>query len=232
MANTFGRVYKIIHNQSDIVYVGSTMSELRFRWQNHKAQFQRFLQNCDHCICSIYPFFEKFGIENFKIVLIKEYEVCDKKHLEAKEQLWINKLRCINQRNLLPVPEKISKQIYYERNKDRIEEYRKQYYQNNKEAINLKARLYHEQNKAKVNDVSRKHYASNIQKYQEYGKKYREENKEQLRDKKRNYYETNKKTILENQAQKLECECGATVTRNHLARHKRSKKHQESISEH
>ncbi|KAL7680584.1 putative GIY-YIG endonuclease [Plasmopara halstedii] len=32
-----GRVYKIVHSQSDICYVGSTINELRVRWKNHKA---------------------------------------------------------------------------------------------------------------------------------------------------------------------------------------------------
>ena len=87
-----GKIYKIIHNQSNICYVGSTCNELRQRWQEHK----RHSTNEKVRKLSIYKYFEQYGIENFKIILIKEYEVIDRKHLEAYEQLWISKLKAIN----------------------------------------------------------------------------------------------------------------------------------------
>jgi hypothetical protein len=168
-----GRVYKIIHNQSDIVYIGSTKNELRYRWKEHKKSFQKWVTDKEkQGTCSIYPYFEKYGTESFKIILVKEYEVCDKKHLEAKEQLWINKLRCINQRNLLPLPTKVQQKNKYLKKRD--------------------------------------HYLSKQ-------KNYRETHEEQIK---------NKKTL------KTFCDCGANVLKDGLARHKRSKKHQESISEH
>ena len=42
-----------------------------------------------------------YGIQNFKIILIKEYMVYrehkkDHRHLFVYEQLWINKMKCIN----------------------------------------------------------------------------------------------------------------------------------------
>ncbi|GMF36438.1 unnamed protein product [Phytophthora lilii] len=52
---------------------------------------------------SIFEHFDRHGIEQFKIILIKEYEVADKTHLRAYEQLWINKLRhsCVNKNNAI-----------------------------------------------------------------------------------------------------------------------------------
>ena len=90
-----GRVYKIIHNQSNICYVGSTFNTLRDKWQRHRHSFARYL-NKNGAEFSIYPYFKEYGIENFKILLIKEYEVIDRRHLEVMEQLWINKLKSVN----------------------------------------------------------------------------------------------------------------------------------------
>ena len=92
-----GRVYKIIHNQSSICYIGSTSNKLKFRWRGHKSNYKKVAEGNKHFNCSIYKYFKKYGVENFKIILIKEYDVYDNKHLKAYEQLWINKLNCINE---------------------------------------------------------------------------------------------------------------------------------------
>jgi len=110
-----GRIYKIIHTQSNICYVGSTFNTLRDRWRGHKNDYK-----CDKNV-SIYPYFKEFGIENFKIILIKEYEVVDRLHLESKEQIWINKLNCCNKGNPLNLLKK-------EKIKEKKEEYTSQNY--------------------------------------------------------------------------------------------------------
>ncbi|GMF38340.1 unnamed protein product [Phytophthora lilii] len=97
-----GKIYKIIHNQSNIIYIGSTFNDLKGRFAQHKADYKR-----KHNI-SIYEYFERYGIENFKIILIKEYEVIDRRHLEVYEQLWINKLKPINK---APVVEFLLKEV-------------------------------------------------------------------------------------------------------------------------
>src|SRR5271166_3852804 len=93
-----GFVYKIIHNQSNICYVGSTFNRLSNRMNRHKQDYNRWL-NGKFNNCGIYSYFQQFGIENFKIILIKEYKVINRRHLETKEQLWINKLKSVNIKN-------------------------------------------------------------------------------------------------------------------------------------
>ena len=92
---TIGKVYKIICSQSNDVYIGSTFNTLRDRWRDHKNRYRQYQKNNSRNM-SIHTYFDKYGIEHFKIILIKEYEVIDRKHLESKEQLWINKLTNIN----------------------------------------------------------------------------------------------------------------------------------------
>ena len=97
-----GHIYRIVCLiDPKIQYVGSTFNELRHRWQSHKADYKNYLKNF-HSKVAIYPYFTQYGIENFKIIKIKDYIVYaenkkDHKHLFAYEQLWINKLKCINE---------------------------------------------------------------------------------------------------------------------------------------
>lgn len=126
-----GKIYKIIHSQSNICYVGSTFNSLKGRFAQHKADYKR-----NHNI-SIYKYFEQHGIDNFKMILIKEYEVIDRRHLEVYEQLWINKLRCINK---APVIEFLLKECrkqtlkkYYENNKEKEANRQREFIKKNKE---------------------------------------------------------------------------------------------------
>ena len=137
-----GKVYKIIHNQSDIVYVGSTMQKrLRDRWQAHKNAYKVWL-NGKATSCSIYLHMKEHGIENFKMILIEEYEVCDRKHLQTWEQLWINKLKCVNKQNVFQMLPKhhlyLRCKKYREANKEEIAQKNKKYRENNKVEIKKK----------------------------------------------------------------------------------------------
>ena len=116
-----GRVYKIVHHQSDIVYVGSTFNELRYRFYDHQKKTRS---------TSICKYIQKYGKKNFKIMLIKEYQVCDRKHLNAWEQFWINKLICINRKGAIPLLNdkmvKIQEKLNREKNKDKTKKYQSQ----------------------------------------------------------------------------------------------------------
>jgi uncharacterized UPF0160 family protein len=120
-----GNIYKIIHTQSNIVYVGSTFNEIRTRFSQHKSSYSKWL-NGKHSDISIYPYFKEFGIEQFKMILIKSYEVSDRAQLQAYEQLWINWLKPINKNGLFRI-----KKLY----REVISEYNEQYYESNKETL-------------------------------------------------------------------------------------------------
>jgi hypothetical protein len=168
-----GKVYKIIYigNENiNITYIGSTSNTLRDRFYHHKYSFKTWLNTKDNKKkLSIYPYFERFGIENFKIFLIKEYKICDIKHLHMYETLWMNKIKNINKiKAFQPLSKEQNRQtdiIYRENNKDK---------------------------KAK------------------YDKEYREKNKDKLKERLK---------------EMITCECGKTLTKNKLSRHKQSKKH-------
>jgi len=135
-----GTIYKIVCKLNDIVYVGSTFKTLSKRWYVHKHHYKDWL-NGKSRKCSIYDSFKKYGIENFKIIEIKKYDVYreyykDYKHLQSKEQLWINKLKCVNSNcSFNPIPENEYKKYYRLNNKDKIKERKKEYHITNKDKI-------------------------------------------------------------------------------------------------
>lgn len=146
-----GKVYKIICTQSNDVYIGSTFNILRVRLWGHKAKYKNKQSY------SLTPYFDKYGTDNFKIILIKEYEVVDRKHLEAYEQLWLNKLKNINKNNTLNLKHinkeqhLIKRRNYYQKIKDtKI----KEYLEESKEKRSLQTRQYKEKNKDYIKQIT------------------------------------------------------------------------------
>lgn len=152
-----GRVYKIVHNQSDITYVGSTTTSLSRRWGCYKSEAKS--DNNSKNSTSIGLIIQKYGIKNFKMILIKEYEVIDKKHLFVYETLWINKLNCINQvTSFNPMNKSLKDKSYYQRNKDRIKSQVKQYASQNKDKIREMSKIYREKNKDKIREKKKEKF--------------------------------------------------------------------------
>ena len=199
-----GRVYKIIHNQSDLVYIGSTFDKLRQRFYNHKINKKS--------LCIISKYINQYEAKNFKIMLIKEYKVVDRKHLRSKEQLWINKLRCINKNNAIP--------FLWKKILDKI--YRKE----NKEKINNLTSKWRKENKNYLKEYRKNHYHKNKEKNTLQNKIYRENNREKIKEIHKRYREKNKEKIRENTKQKVKCNvCDCMIRKCGIRRHEKSKKH-------
>ena len=60
-------------------------------------------------------------------------------------------------------------------------------------------------------------------------KEYYTDNQEQILNKKKQFGEGNKERIATYKAEQIKCECGCMVTRGHLARHNRSKRHEKAL---
>ena len=61
--------------------------------------------------------------------------------------------------------------------------------------------------------------------YEEYRRHYRERHKEQTRVSDANYYKCNKDKISEKGKEKVQCQCGVSVRKDGLQKHKNTKKH-------
>ena len=110
-------IYKIFHiSNPNIVYIGSTMCRLSTRWKRHKKHYYSWNKGYTKGKCSICPYFKQFDIKNFKCIELRKYKVVDKAHLNAYEQLWMNKIKNIN-KNMVFNPIKKNKKYYKIRNK-------------------------------------------------------------------------------------------------------------------
>jgi len=161
-----GRVYKIINRLTTDIYIGSTFSTLNERWREHKNKFNYWLNNKTKNKCSIFDNFKKYGIHNHKIILIKEYlcykeDIKDYKHLRSKEQLWINKMNCINKYS-----------SFNPLQKERIKQTAKKWRDVNINRIKDKAKEWYEKNK----DYDKKYYQKNKNKKKQQNKEWRELN--------------------------------------------------------
>jgi len=135
-----GRVYKIVSSKGNQIYIGSTIKTLRRRFQLHKKDTS-----------SSNILFDKYGVDNCRIELIKEYEVCDELHLQVYEQLWINKYKdkVVNKLSSFCI-----KKLY-------MKQYKKKYRENNREEIREKDKKYRDDHKEEIREKQKKHYENN-----------------------------------------------------------------------
>ena len=147
-----GRVYKIQHLDSSLSYIGSTCDTLPGRWRSHKNSYKTWVKRKSddrYSNIALYPHIEQYGVDRFKMLLIKEYQVADKNQLRAYEQLAISQTKsCCNERAALQLINANSMaRHYFKVNKDTMSKRAKEYYQTNKDKISKQVKEYRQTNK-------------------------------------------------------------------------------------
>ena len=199
-----GKIYKIINDVNDLIYIGSTTQSLSRRFSEHKKDNIRKLQFI------IYKAFKEIGVEHFKIILIEEYPCENRDQLRAREQYYIELFKS-NKNGYNKYCAKRSRREYYENNKDLISTKYKEYYDNNKNRMRLRGKNYYENNKEKI-------------------KEYHEEHKEHKKLIFKQWSEKNKEKIKERIFVKVLCEiCNIEITKKCMLKHTRSKKHIDNL---
>ena len=105
-----GKIYKIVNNVNDEVYVGSTTQTLAKRFSVHKNDSKKKSKN----LAPLYQLMNEIGSENFCISLIKEYPCTTKTELCLEEGKYIRDIGTLNQQ----IAGRTRKQ-YYEENKEK-----------------------------------------------------------------------------------------------------------------
>ena len=212
-----GRIYVIKSNETDKVYIGSTIQSLSERFRCHKKDYKSWLNGDCHYVSS----FEIIQYSDAFIELLEEVDVGDKTELHKIEGRYIkDNMNCVNKR----VAGRDQKQYRIDNR-----EQRKQYYQDNKEQILEKYKQYYQDNKEKLKEQAKQYRIDNKEQISEYEKQYRIDHKEQISEYKKQYRIDHKEQISEYKKQKVTCECGANVIRCHISRHRKSLKHKEYI---
>jgi len=140
-----GKIYKIISNQTDLVYYGSTIEEvLTNRLSGHRQQYKSWLNGKHDYVTS----FEIVKYQDCKIILVESYPCKTVYELTAREQYYIDNNTCVNknkantglnrkdyikQYQIEHMDElKEKNKEYYNDHIDEIKEYKKYYYKNMK----------------------------------------------------------------------------------------------------
>lgn len=87
----YGIIYKITNKINKKVYIGQTV-ELGGFDKRYKHNIKKYTHN-NHLKCS----FNKYGFENFEIIKILDVAF-SKDELDIKEQLWIDRFKCMNEK--------------------------------------------------------------------------------------------------------------------------------------
>lgn len=218
-----GRVYKIIVNCSNEIYVGSTQQECRARWQEHKDNYKRW-KDKKAGGCRAFDLFDKFGIENCKIILIKQYRVTDRNQLHALEQLWINKFSkcCVNKLSAFVIDPILKK---------KLAEYKKKWYQDKlKENPNYNQERYQkelEKNPNLCKEKYQKELARNPNFLKEQYQKKLAKNPNFVKE----HYQKYGEKAKERNKEKITCEiCSCEITKQGKSQHEKTKKHQDNLN--
>ncbi len=119
-----GKIYKIVDNTNNNIYIGSTCEpNLARRLATHLTDYKRREIRNNNMTS-----FQIFDNNNYDIILIENYPCERKDELHARERYYIESLKCVNK----VIPTRTDRE-YVEANKDKFELYRKIYYAENKE---------------------------------------------------------------------------------------------------
>ena len=142
---SYGKIYKIWTDNSDDVYIGSTIQTVSMRMVKHRSRYKYFLKT-GKGYCTSYILLEQ-GAIHYK--LIEKYPCENKQQLCKREGYWQKKITCVNKE----IAGRTKKE-YYQDNKLKIskyhKEYNKEYYQDNKLKISKKNKEYYQDNKLKI----------------------------------------------------------------------------------
>jgi hypothetical protein len=138
-----GKVYKIEAMnapEEEKVYVGSTTKQyLSQRMDFHRYDYGKWLKGkC--CKTTSFELFEKYGVDNCKIILLETYPSASKDELLSREAHYIRTLNCVN-RNI-PLKqwhEQEEENMFL--HKEHSKTYAKTYYELNKTVINETKRM-------------------------------------------------------------------------------------------
>lgn len=210
------KLYFLRSNQTEKIYVGSTIQSLTARFNGHTGDYKRFKNGN-------FSYLTAFELMKYDDVYIELIRICPcetKEELNRIEGEEIKKHNCVNKR--------VEGRTIQEWKED-TKEQRQKYLDDTKEQRKIRDKIYHEKNKLHRNKKCQEYYINNKQNVLEKSKEHYEKNKELVISKVKQYYSDNKDKINERRSTIIECDCGSKVWKNNLSNHRKTKKHLEYI---
>ena len=196
------QIYKITDIGQTKCYIGSSIQPLSVRMAGHRRRYNYYLVGKLHYYPSVFYLFDEFGIDNCKILWLKNYPCSSKKELEAEEGRIQQETECVNKRIEGRTPHQ-----WREDNKEYLDIKRKEYCENNKDREKARKSNWYYNNKSHCSNVCRNNYEKNRE--------------ERLKQSKATY--ENKKT------ERYECQCGSVVACIRKKAHEKTLKHQQYL---
>ena len=142
-----GKIYKIVCNETGLIYVGSTCEPtLARRLAKHVGDYKRWKEGKQTFITS-YNILEN---DNYDIVLLESCPCENKDELHKRERHYIETLECVNK-----IIAGRSKKEYSEVNKEKIRKKQKEYREVNKEKLIKRQKNYYQTNKEVINSKNK-----------------------------------------------------------------------------
>ena len=143
-----GKIYKIVDNTNEKVYIGSTCEPtLAKRLAKHVGNYNSYLRGHGNFATS----YKIIQNGNYNIILLENCPCETKDELHARERHYIETIECVNK--IIPTR---SKKEYNLDNQDKFKqyykEYRIKYESNNKEKISQNKKKYYQEKKEIKNE--------------------------------------------------------------------------------
>jgi len=162
-----GKIYKIITENSNDVYIGSTTQSLKERLRKHEVENRSIKKYCSSSVI--------LNQGGYTIKLIKNYPCDTKKELELEEGKYQREIDCVNE----VICGRTTKEYYIDK-KGVINENCKTYYKKKREEIRKRHEKYNKDNKEEIRKQRKMKYEKNKEEIIKQRKIYIEKNKEKL----------------------------------------------------
>lgn len=250
-----GKIYKLVNDVDDEIYVGSTCLPLRQRLYKHKGEAKKRPNR------HVYKHLNEISWDVVKIILIEKYPCSDNMDLLKRERYWIEELKPSlnkvvptrtdkewyndNRKACLEKAKKYSEdnhdkylayqKDYYVNNKDKILEYQRNYSKNNSDVIAAKKKEFYKTNKDGILQYHKQYYKEKKDVIAEKGKEYREKNEVVIKQRGKEYRERNKEKLKERRKiyaeKKWTCEvCNCQIRITGKSNHLKSKTHTNKVN--
>ena len=80
---SISRIYRIINNIDDLVYIGSTTCEISKRMSEHRRNMRQAIRTS-----KLYNHMRAHGVQHFKIVCVREYTDISKERLHNRGKIY------------------------------------------------------------------------------------------------------------------------------------------------
>ena len=143
-----GKIYKIVSDSCDDIYIGSTVATLAQRLGKHRGHYKEWKKG-KGCHTRSFSLLER---GDYHIILIEPFPCANQEELTARERWHIENNVCLNK----AIPGRTHKE-WLEANKEKVKEQSKKYREANKDKIKEQTKEYREKNKDKIKEQRKKY---------------------------------------------------------------------------